>query len=308
MKLDIGEFFLSGEHDFLINAVAKFFSDKEKRCWVVDALYCLCHYQVVEFESVCYRITKGSGMGTKHSGALSNLAFSGEVELPFFGSLASRGLAVLAYCRFFDDILMILPDEGVFDDIIALFKSKARPHFTIEVDAVSNHAVPMLDMLVRKRLYGQDCKIVWRPYVKPTALHLPLHHESLHIPATHVSWPIAEMRRLHQLSTFSHEFEHARNLKLARWSQFFLHSCVLESCKQWKPAVAPRARVAPSVRTVRFILPHHPSMRSLQGPLKDLCAVWSSRVRHRFNFEVDISLTWRSAGVPLHIMLRRACL
>jgi hypothetical protein len=308
-KLDIAEFFLSGDHDYLIEAIAQFFPDRKLRGWVQDALWYLCHYQVVEFGGEFFRIQKGSGMGARHSGSLANLAFCAKVELPFFRALKCRGFSISAYARFFDDILLVIPDSRT-EQVIELFKSFAKPQFTIEPDAISQVSVPMLDMLVRKVRCGDRCKIVWRPYVKPSAKHLPLHHDSLHAPATHISWPMAEMRRLSKLSFFSHDFENARDLKLARWSQFFLHDSVVSQCRVWSSAqaVVKPVSLPNGVRKVRLILPYHPLLSSLRAPLSELCSVWSARARLLHNFCVDISLSWRSAGMPLHVRLRHLCL
>ena len=251
-------------------------------------------------------------MGARHSGALSNLAFCGAVELPLFRELGLRGVKLVTYARFFDDILVVAEkSDAIF--VQSAITKRSLPHFIIELEAVSQVSVPMLDMTIRKvRKSPTDdfCTLTWRPYVKATALHLPLHHDSLHCPSIHVAWPLAEVQRLYRRSSLMCDFERARDQKLARWSRFFLHPHMLEQCRRWSPACGPlqaKAEQPCTVKVVRLILPFNPALRSLRARVAELCKAWNARMARTSNFSINVVLSWRSAGTPLSIALRRLC-
>lgn len=309
-KIDINEFFLSGDRDFLIDNACTLFDNPKLRQWVSDALWCLSHYQIVTFAEQFFRVSKGSGMGTRHSGSLSNSAFAVGVEAPFFRKAKSLEIGVIAYVRFFDDILIVSANQQESTRAVDLLIFMAKTQFTLELESSSHISVQMLDMTIRKVRSGPECFLRWRPFIKTTARHLPLHHDSLHHPSVHLSWPLAEMSRLHRLSSSSWEFESARCKKLDKWTHFFMHPQVLQSCRDWTPAPlctkpAPILDPFMNTRTVRFILPYHPGIRDLVGPVKSLFEVWSSRARSLHSFGINVALSWRSAGTPMHIVCRR---
>ncbi len=57
----------------------------------------------------------------------------------------------------------------------------------------------------------------YRPYIKPTARHVPLSHHSLHSWSVHRSWPVSEIRRMHSLSMTSCQLEVFKVLKISRF-------------------------------------------------------------------------------------------
>ena len=233
-KADIAEFFLSGEHDFLIRHACSLFLDKALRSWIDHALHYLLHYQAATFEGIFYKVYKGNGMGNRHSGSLASFAFAIGVEEPFLKDCRIHNRGLHGFLRYFDDILFMCEDSMAGDLILALLRRWASPQFSIQLDASSPVSVQMLDMHLHKIRCGPsspDCRIAWRPYVKPTSRHLPLHHHSFHHSSVHKSWALAEMLRMFRRSSRLFEFERARELKLQRWAYFFMHKSLLDACR-----------------------------------------------------------------------------
>ena len=313
IKLDIAEFFLSSKHDFLIRNVCSLLPGKALRCWVAHALWYLLHHQSVVFDDVFYRVTKGNGMGARHSGSLANFAFACGVEESFLRNCRVNNLGLNLYLKHFDDILCICGSQSSGAIISSLLcKLAAPPQFVIEHDAASSVAMQMLDLHLHKVRCGPaspHCRIMWRPFVKPTSRHLPLHHDSFHHPSVHLSWPSAEMLRLFRKSSRPFDFERARDLKLQRWAYFFMHPCILEKCRSWTPPpkASDKDRQPEDVRLriARLILPFHPGLRCLQKSLMSIAEVWNSRACLVHVLSIKIQVTWKSAGTPLHVVCRR---
>ena len=82
LKYDIKEFFLSGDHETLASLTAKGFTG-ELRNWVEDCVFFLLRSQFVEWKwdpDSALVVTKGSGMGMKHSGSISDYCFSKQTK------------------------------------------------------------------------------------------------------------------------------------------------------------------------------------------------------------------------------------
>ena len=80
---DIGDFYLSGKHSELIESSFKHIEDENQREALKDALENLLYYQFVESsfaETGVLRVRKGTGMGSRHSGEVSDLGFYECVE------------------------------------------------------------------------------------------------------------------------------------------------------------------------------------------------------------------------------------
>ncbi len=152
---------------------------------------------------------------------------------------------------------------------------QANPRIDTELESASLAFVQILDMISRKLRDGAACKILRRPYVKPTARHLPLHHDSLHHPSVHISWPQAEMLRLYKPSSLCYDFERARDLKVARWAHDFTHDRMLQQRSERQPSHK-KVTQAAQHRTVRLIMPYHPGLKGLCVALKVIFDSWSS--------------------------------
>ena len=57
-------------------------------------------------------------------------------------------------------------------------------------------------------------RLSWRPYIKPTANHVPLRASSNHSKGIHAAWPVTEVARMHRLSCTAQDFHVYRDIKL----------------------------------------------------------------------------------------------
>jgi hypothetical protein len=116
LKLDISDFYLTGEHEFITAEVGASIVDRDERQFVLSSLRVLFPLQFVshnfdpgsELHTV-YRVEQGSGIGLKHAGAVSDWLFWVRVEKGLLQRKAALG--VLMYLRFRDDLFVVL--EGI---------------------------------------------------------------------------------------------------------------------------------------------------------------------------------------------------
>ena len=221
VKIDIKSFFLAGEHDSLIAACAASFDDGV-RGFVTDLLWLLCSSQFIAADWIDALFTNklGSGMGSRHSGNFANLAFYRLVELRFVHNLGHHSIQL--YLRFFDDNFICFATASKARKFIKYLHNIAQPHYELEVYGASLVSVEFLDIVVHKIPKGFGAALSWTPYVKPTAVHLPLHHESQHPVHVHKSWIMSETRRMAARSRTWDVFHHHRLLKVNRW-QYLCH-------------------------------------------------------------------------------------
>lgn len=74
LKFDVKEFFLSGEHLDIATAVASLVEGRQLSSWVMDAIMFVLSTQFVAYDpSTHFQVTRGSGMGMRHSGILADL-------------------------------------------------------------------------------------------------------------------------------------------------------------------------------------------------------------------------------------------
>ena len=217
VKIDIAKFFLAGTHEALSKACAAPF-DGEKRSIVRDMVEMLLHFQFVAYKDALFKTSAGSGMGARHSGAIANWAFYFLVEKTFIHQQEKWGM--ISYLRFFDDILLVFKTPKRARSFVEFFHGAAAPHYKLEVEEVSMYQVAFLDLCVFRNVDGHLHRIGWKPFVKESACHLPLHQSSCHAPAIHRSWLRAEVSRMHLWSQHMTSFHHFKELKLQRWEYF----------------------------------------------------------------------------------------
>jgi hypothetical protein len=112
LKLDIKDFYLAGEHGFIVQHVSESFEVKAEREFVASALQLILGMQFVSnsFDPdsrrhTIYKVEQGSGIGMKHAGAVSDWLFWRAVERIV---LKEPDLGVSCYLRFQDDLLFCL--------------------------------------------------------------------------------------------------------------------------------------------------------------------------------------------------------
>jgi hypothetical protein len=262
LKYDVKEFFLSGQHMTLAKLVASAFNDKQLSSWILDCTLFVLSTQFVAWDyqdDVHFQVMEGSGMGERHSGAVSDLAFYMLCEAEI---LEKRDpLGILLYSRFKDDILVVVKDPQSCPGVTSALVDGASSVYRVERETFSLVAAPMLDLLVFKHTVDAVTQLAWKPYVKPTARHVPLSSSSCHSMSCHRSWPKAEIQRMFSRSCFDRDFQEAKEAKLERFRRFFLAEHVVRSAATWLPRYAPvscSSCLVPNVhvRVIRLVLPY----------------------------------------------------
>ena len=109
-------------------------------------------------------------MGMRHSSTVSSANFLQLVEMPLF----TKDLGIQLYARYHDDIMIIGEHVTQCKLVCHEIKSLARKCYTVTVDECSMQGVNILDLSVDKRFKSDGaCRLEWRPFVKPTARHVP---------------------------------------------------------------------------------------------------------------------------------------
>lgn len=221
----------------------------------VRALEFVLRYQVVVHQGTGQRfwVTEGAGVGLKFAGSLADIAFASAVEqlLPVQAKL--RDIAL--YVRFRDDILVIHNTYTTARHLTDWLISQSAPMFSVECESWSLVAVAMLDLLA----YKQKHRIVRRPFVKPTARHVPLHPSSTHPRGVHGGWQGSEIRSMYEQSMAMQHYEHFRKLTLDSFRFFFTpEPCFKRSLKRPPPfrATAPTAKAEQTV--IRMVTKYRP--------------------------------------------------
>lgn len=297
IKVDIKDFYMSGRHDALCAAAWNWIHKEEERELLRSICSFVLEHQFVCDESATFRVRIGSGMGQRHSGALSDMAVAQLAEIGIVDdSQVRNALGIQAYVRYRDDILIVLEKPKAWKQVESLLASRISTCWKIEVEMASMVGVPFLDVYVSKRCD----RLIWRPYTKPTARHLALSSTSFHPPAVHKCWPINEMQRLWNNSCDHSAFVVARREKIARWRSLFMHPVIVRKCEAWsarcRTATHKEARPGAS-RCVRLITRYHPAVRRvIRSALTDSWNAWERVLRGVLPSELRVDVAYCSGG------------
>ena len=191
-----------------------------------------------------------------------------------------------------------------------LVKAAARV-YTFTFEEVSLESVVMLDLRVTKvRCYDGTFRLSWKPHIKDTARHIPLHGSSWHAASVHRAWPQAEIKRMFTQSLERSDFLAFKQIKLQRFKHHFLWPSVLQECENIDPffGACPglnrsTEEVANQPREVRLVLPYHPGLVCLAAQVRRLHDRWRHAL-HRMGLNISLSITWSSGGRPLFAILQ----
>ena len=172
------------------------------------------------------------------------------------------------------------------------------------------YQVAFLDLCVFRNVDGHLHRIGWKPFVKESACHLPLHQSSCHAPAIHRSWLRAEVSRMHLRSQHMTSFHHFKELKLQRWEYFFLCPNLIDACRRWIPPFrtlrsdVTKPNQPTSSIVVRIVVSYHPALSRLPMCLASITRKWNPFFQRTWNVQFVVQVVWSKASVPLHVILR----
>ena len=192
-KLDVKDFYLTGSHEDIIDLASRDFEGNEANVVALTVRF-LCSTQFVTsrwFPGRLWRATRGTGIGLKRSGHLTDYCFYRLVERKLFRTGKLEEWNVVAWFRFKDDILIVSDGDVPIDDVMASMANSCWKITRDELD-VNTRLVSYLDVTIANP--GPIVK-VWPAY-KETALLRRLGLESAHAPFVHRSWIRAMFRRV----------------------------------------------------------------------------------------------------------------
>ena len=241
-------------------------------------------------------------MGMPHSPNACNLAFYKLVESRVVGDQVSRNtLGVSSYARYHDDVLFVAGSPSQAELAIETLKKQAKGMYSISVEAVSTTEAQMLDILI----FECGSRLLYRPYIKPTAVHVPLHETSCHPASVHKSWPLSEIRRLKKRSLRRCDFVFVARQKVEKFQWHFMSPP--PTLQRVRAAIEnpglPPPRVAPVKRIARLIVDFNPSFSSFSAIVKRCADRWSEVLEH-LGLGIDIQVAFRSCNKPLLLQLR----
>ena len=170
LKYDVEEFYLSGAHSDLANAVAFHMEDPLKQL-VHDMVVFVLSYQFVLFDdeqNSMLQVVLGSGMGMRQSGAVSDLSFNTVGEQWLHDAALVKSLGVLLYVKYRDDIMVVLEKPSCCPKFHSMLVSSAAHVYRVEREDYSLVSVNMLDMMVLKHTDEfERVYLKFRPFIKP---------------------------------------------------------------------------------------------------------------------------------------------
>ena len=162
LKLDIKDFFLSGDGDKLVNDALVDIHDPDLDL-LRSALEFLTENQFVQLPKMkgaknptrksdpifdqWWRCIVGTGMGLPHSGSLANSAFAGRVERTWLSRESTKAAyGIFLYARYMDDIIVVLRRDFKLVRQFIQELSHRSGYFIMQVESCSLAHATMLDL------------------------------------------------------------------------------------------------------------------------------------------------------------------
>ena len=239
MKLDIKDFFMSGNPVNLTDDASKLLPRGARKALVSRALLHILSCQFVtskqqELQGRVWQVQQGTGMGLKHSGETADAALAVKSEINYACKRAvMEAHNILAFFRFRDDVLLIASDKNNRSLTRKYVKRyiELSDYFRVLCEEVSSTKITMLDIEVSIR----GNKFITAPTWKPTSLGIPLCTSSAHPKKVHEGWPIALIRRLGPLSSNLQNALRAKKLLVERFCQHLASEQVIATMKSTDP-------------------------------------------------------------------------
>lgn len=197
-RLDVAEFFMSGNAETLSATTCNAFQKPGQREAIKYAIEFLLDHQWVKSkflgESRRWHVTKGSGMGLPHSGAVADACFWSLCEDGFIinNKQYLEGCGVKLYLRFKDDIWIwarAASGERRCARFITELMERAKITYTVELVDMSHHRVDFLSVGVSFKNGAFETK----PVLKVSGT--PLSCTSAHASSVK-AWPVTYLKNL----------------------------------------------------------------------------------------------------------------
>ena len=184
------------------------------------------------------------------------------------------------------------------DAMVIDINSQLSP-YTVQLQETSSTRISFLDVSLIKA----DRRIVYEPVLRDKGFFLS--SSSSHDVSTHVSWPLAYVRRLFHRSFSIESFRLSRQAFLDRLRMQSFPSALLEFILARSDFFLPHHHACTYKRSfrpeleLRVTLPYHPLLKSsgLQRQIREFGNSRSSKLCRIFGVDsVSISVAWRLTG------------
>ena len=228
-KLDVKEYYLSGEPEELARDASAIVQDHAERQPVHRALmlllvgqYVTCDLSPVEI----WYCTLGSGMGLRHAGEVADAALWHRAERQLFCNTEYQvAHRVVVYFRLRDDIFLAGNSRCILKKAVGVDFMKAAGYSRITCDGISNESVKMLE--IRVSIRNGSFRTIAEP--KAASLGMPLGVECCHPPEVHLSWPRACISRTAGLCTTLEATASVKAKFLQRFRDHYVDQRLLET-------------------------------------------------------------------------------
>lgn len=302
VRVDLKDFFMSGDAQTLAKNCALCMEleyGQNAARLIEDSVLQLCEYQYVSSSEVSgrlWRVTRGSGMGLPHSGAVSDatLWWLGERQWATNKHIQAAH-SVDGWWRFRDDIFILGRDMTKMRSFLNGFRERIMSVYKMEVEAASRSCVDFLAVEVRIK----NGRLVTLPREKPSGA--PLSNTSAHPPGV-ARWPIHVLRARLALCNDSQDHTMVKAKFIRRFTDSFASGKLIDTLKATRLGSPALPKEVESGRWWLKI-PWHPGLNAsrLAFRLREFCAsaVWQQAFRFGTgqNSPSSIGIAWRN-GFP----------
>ena len=259
VSVDIEEFYMSGECAEVAADASRLFAERSPRELMREVLEFLLGNQYIESDLLperLWHVQLGSGMGMRHSGAVSDAALFVKCEQLFAVRAEIMKLyGIDMFVRLKDDVWLLCHDRKGFHEYFQLWKRKAG-YYRLKCVELSRTKVTMLQVDVQFK----DSRIIAMPKFKTASLGPPLHHTSSHPAHVHRSWPAAVIQSFGNITLTVKEANDAKHTFIERLKQYRTPSKIIQSLQSVDPIVVRQKDPAGKHRTNSWIvIPYHPA-------------------------------------------------
>ena len=199
VKIDVKEFFMSGEIQELVSFVKHAFSDRGRVPLTKLADHILKHQYIRTGKSrQLHRVIKGSGMGLIFSGEVSDFVLYCLLELSFLlvPSVQAK-FRISGVFRFKDDLMLFVDGpRWSIDALIRVMQVKSK-FFKLKLESCCTNSARFLDLEISKGPHWRTTGCLdYQVVVKQSHLGIVLDDSSSHPNSVHSTWPISIFNRI----------------------------------------------------------------------------------------------------------------
>lgn len=197
-RADVKEFFMSGSAAQLSKVIEGVLADvpQSRLCRaVLDYLLAEQFVVIDDKDTRVWRVTKGSGLGLKHSNYIADIAFAVLGDEWACRKTVVANFGIHYYKRFRDDLLIISSRPERMYLFFRWLRSRVGKIFRLELTEVSRARVTMLAV---------DITVIGREFVytpRDRVKHVPLSINRAHPPSVHAGWLVGYLLGLRKLCT-----------------------------------------------------------------------------------------------------------